>query len=76
MNIEELREIAAVYGLVLAENEEEKQEFEKLGYQRLDFELEKILPELFTAYDPTLEFYEVEKKEIIRPNKIALKYAA
>lgn len=76
MNIEELREIAAVYGLVLAENEEEKQEFEKLGYQKLDFELEKILPELFTAYDPTLGFYEVEKKEIIRPNKIALKYAA
>ena len=41
MNIKILQEIAAVYGLVLAENEEEAKKFEELGYCKVEWDLKK-----------------------------------
>jgi len=76
MNIEKIKGIAAEYGLVLAETEAEKQAYEELGYQKLDFEIEKILPELYVAYEPNLTFYGNRENNLLKADKKAFKYAA
>lgn len=46
MDLKAARKIAETYGFVIAETENEKAEFERLGYTRVAFDIEKLLPEL------------------------------
>lgn len=76
MNIEKLKEIAAIYGLVIAETEADSKAFERMGYQKLDFDVAKLFPELFISYDPNINFYGKCKKEIYTAHRKAFLFAA
>lgn len=46
MDLKTTRKIAETYGFVIAETEEEKAKFERLGYKSVAFDIEELFPEL------------------------------
>lgn len=76
MNIEKLKEIASIYGLVIAETESESKAFERMGYQKLDFDVAKLFPELFISYEPNVNFYGKSKKETYTAHRKVFLFAA
>ena len=75
MTNNKLKEIAAQYDFVIAENESEYLHYASLGYSEVDFMLTDIVPELF-LYAQEINFYKEQNKSNAYKDQKILRLAA
>lgn len=76
MTIDELKEIAARYDFVVAETEDERRNYENLGYRKVDFSLSEIIQGAFVSYNQDIDCYGILSKKNTYHYQKYLRFAA